>query len=266
MPSFAEKLLDARNAAHMTQEELAAAIGVTRTTVSSWENGRTQPNLQDLQRLYQVLGRNFSDESGKAPAGPAEAGNASADAPAAQKRKKWQIPALCAVLAVLAVCAVLWLVLRPRAAETNLPPAVKVAADQLTLKEPEKYTVSWFKEGNVRAEGEPWLVFSPSVKVDTQSQSDPFWYYKLGFTEAAGHSFTLDWVNEYIFWAEDEYHMETVPAANVWKDENKEEWEYGGGMPVQDILCSGFLVVGHDAQGHPISFRSYVDFTSAPRE
>ena len=185
-------------------------------------------------------------------------------------RKRWRmrVTVICLILAAAAVCAGVWLLpaMRRNAASMKLPPAVKVAADELMLKEPEAYTVSWFKEGNVRAEGEPWLVFEPSVTVDTETQSVPFWHYALGFMETTEHTFALDRVSEYIFWAENEYHRETVPGTDVWKDADKEEWEYGGSMPVQDILCSGFLIVGHDEAGHQISFRSFVDFSDAPRE
>ena len=70
-------------------------------------------------------------------------------------RKRWRmrVTVICLILAAAAVCAGVWLLpaMRRNAASMKLPPAVKVAADELMLKEPEAYTVSWFKEGNVRA-------------------------------------------------------------------------------------------------------------------
>ena len=48
MPSIADQLTAARKAAGMTQEQLADAVHVARSTVSSWERGRTQPDLDTL--------------------------------------------------------------------------------------------------------------------------------------------------------------------------------------------------------------------------
>lgn len=44
-----------RQKAGMTQEQLAAKMFVTRQTVSLWENGKTQPDIQTLERLTEVF-------------------------------------------------------------------------------------------------------------------------------------------------------------------------------------------------------------------
>ena len=49
MPNFADQLTAARKAAGMTQEQLADAVHVARNTISSWERGRTQPDLDTLR-------------------------------------------------------------------------------------------------------------------------------------------------------------------------------------------------------------------------
>jgi DNA-binding XRE family transcriptional regulator len=46
----------AREAARLTQEELAALVGVRRTRVNDWENGRHQPSRQHLAELCAALG------------------------------------------------------------------------------------------------------------------------------------------------------------------------------------------------------------------
>lgn len=51
-----------RNLAHMTQEQFAEALGVDRSTVSQWENGRTQPRLKNIAKIEEVLNiRYFED-------------------------------------------------------------------------------------------------------------------------------------------------------------------------------------------------------------
>ena len=44
-----------RNERNMTQEELAARLNVTRQAVSNWENEKTQPDVETLGAIAQVL-------------------------------------------------------------------------------------------------------------------------------------------------------------------------------------------------------------------
>ena len=39
----------------MTQEDLAEKLYVTRQTVSSWENGKSQPNVETLEKIAAAL-------------------------------------------------------------------------------------------------------------------------------------------------------------------------------------------------------------------
>ena len=59
MNSFSEELLSARKAKNMTQEQLAAALNVTRSTVSHWENGRNEPDMETLQKISLLLETTF---------------------------------------------------------------------------------------------------------------------------------------------------------------------------------------------------------------
>ncbi len=72
MSTFPEQLIAARKAAHMTQEQLADAVHVARNTISSWEHGRTQPDIETLRCLGQVLHVDFS----KDPDAPQTSGSA----------------------------------------------------------------------------------------------------------------------------------------------------------------------------------------------
>jgi transcriptional regulator with XRE-family HTH domain len=44
-----------RTAVHMTQEQLAAAVGVTQRAVSLWEMGRAAPTVDRQVRIAQAL-------------------------------------------------------------------------------------------------------------------------------------------------------------------------------------------------------------------
>ena len=55
MQIFGEKLREHRRTRGLTQEEVAAKIGVSAQAISKWESGATEPsttNLMELARLY----------------------------------------------------------------------------------------------------------------------------------------------------------------------------------------------------------------------
>lgn len=56
MDRFTQNLRRARKAAGLTQQQLADRLHVTRQSVSSWELGRTEPDLQTLTELAEVFG------------------------------------------------------------------------------------------------------------------------------------------------------------------------------------------------------------------
>lgn len=55
MNRFSQNLRRARKAAGLTQQQLADWLHVTRQSVSSWELGRTEPDLQTLTELAEVF-------------------------------------------------------------------------------------------------------------------------------------------------------------------------------------------------------------------
>ena len=50
-----ENIRKKREEKGLSQETLAQVLNVTRQTVSSWETGRTEPDLDTLHRIAQVL-------------------------------------------------------------------------------------------------------------------------------------------------------------------------------------------------------------------
>ena len=63
MKTLGEKLVAARNAQNLTQEQLALRINVARTTISNWENDRSHPDFDSLCILSDVLHYDFLAES-----------------------------------------------------------------------------------------------------------------------------------------------------------------------------------------------------------
>lgn len=56
MASVGKHIRRLRAARGLTQEQLAEKLFVTRQTVSAWETGRAQPDLETLERIAAVLG------------------------------------------------------------------------------------------------------------------------------------------------------------------------------------------------------------------
>ena len=54
-------LKELRTARAMTQEQVAAQLNVTRQTISSYESGRTRPDVDTLVRLAEVYGVSLED-------------------------------------------------------------------------------------------------------------------------------------------------------------------------------------------------------------
>ena len=53
---LSEKILHLRTQRGMSQEELAAALSVSRQSVSKWETGQSVPDLDKLIRLADLFG------------------------------------------------------------------------------------------------------------------------------------------------------------------------------------------------------------------
>ena len=64
MESLGQRIRNARKAKGMTQEQLASALYVSRQTVSSWENDRSEPSYEMLANLMELLDiRNKEEQS-----------------------------------------------------------------------------------------------------------------------------------------------------------------------------------------------------------
>lgn len=59
--TFGDKLKNYRLNADLKQSELAQKMGVTQNSISSWETGRTEPNLGQLSKLCKILDCTMAD-------------------------------------------------------------------------------------------------------------------------------------------------------------------------------------------------------------
>ena len=257
----------------MTQEDLAAAVHVTRTTISSWERGRTCPNVEMLHLLSQVLNRNLlavpesADESDDPPADETarqpKAAVPTVSQSALRKRrsgKRQLVIALCAAAVILlAAFAVMFITPGPIAVTAKRPPIIpRPAADHILLEEPELFTREWFQGGNQQTEGEPWLSLTTTLTVDTEHQSFPYWDYSLLIEETSGHRFTMDRVDEFVFLTDVGYDHQWYKVERLWTASSRNVWKLSGGRPVSDARGIGYIVYGYDEWGRKMSFRTYL--------
>ena len=60
MKTYGERIKEARKAKHMTQEELGELVGVTGVTIMRYEKGQREPRMDQLQKIGDVLGINWT--------------------------------------------------------------------------------------------------------------------------------------------------------------------------------------------------------------
>lgn len=58
---FYENLIQLRKMNHMSQEELAEQVNVSRQTLSKWETGESLPDIEKSQLLAEVFGVSLDD-------------------------------------------------------------------------------------------------------------------------------------------------------------------------------------------------------------
>lgn len=56
--TYSEKIRSARETLLMTQEEIAAELGVTPITVCRWETGKTEPSIKARKAFRDLCDRN----------------------------------------------------------------------------------------------------------------------------------------------------------------------------------------------------------------
>ena len=106
--TFGERIKALRKERGMTQEELAERLSVTRQTVSKWEQGTTQPDLDrvlELGRLFGVSTDYLLDGGGppreNRPSAPETPGKSAFPA------RRWAVPAM-GLVGFVFFCALLF--------------------------------------------------------------------------------------------------------------------------------------------------------------
>lgn len=172
--TFHEHLARRRKALGLSQEELAAKIGVSRQAVSKWETGDVVPDLNRLLALAEALDTSPDALCGREAAETPTAALAEPDAP--PKKHRWLLPALWGFLAGCLLMGGLW-----AWSQRNVVPA-ETAQAVSTL--PDTFTVSGAGFSGVSDDTVAYQ-FTPSVSGDA-------YIYQITFTDPEGKSAVFD--------------------------------------------------------------------------
>ena len=136
MSKLCERLRQLRAECHMTQVEVAEQLHMTRQAVSSYESGRTEPDLETLKQLAEIYGVTLEELLGTE-----EAGGKSV------RRSLWILRGTNGVILLCSLVrsALLWIADRFYPVESGMvtpemaAPIVDIAtSNQLLLRLPEK--------------------------------------------------------------------------------------------------------------------------------
>ena len=267
MKSFAECLTGARKARGLTQEQLADAVHVTRAAVSSWERGRTEPDLDTLKKLCDALQCDlYPKPDTTEPADAAPIAEAPETAPASSQQAKrvsplrTLVPLAAAVIVIL--CAVLWII--PALTGRNNPasgytPLARAADENGTL------TVEFFQQACPTAEGMPALEFTGESET-AEADGTTIWFYTFAFRETNGVRFNIEKAVVYEF--PPNHAPITFPfsaqqlteAGMSDRIEPRGQWSLNGGFPLQDMQGVAIVLYGTDDAGHEMEFHGYIPY------
>ena len=173
--TFHQHLTRRRKALGLSQEELAAKIGVSRQAVSKWETGDVVPDLNRLLALAEALDTSLDALCGREAAEPTAAA-APAEPDSLPNKRRWLLPALIGFLAACLLMGGLW-----AWTQRNVVPA---ETTQAVSALPDSFSVSGVGFSSV-SDDTVGYQFTPSVSGDA-------YIYQITFTDPEGKTSTFD--------------------------------------------------------------------------
>ena len=200
MTTFAKRITAARKEKKLTQEQVAQAMGVSRQTVSHWENGRVEPTQEQREALCRLL---------EIPA--------DAPQPTPLHRRILAAVALAAFVTILVMAV--YPIYKSRHAGAN-----PEAAQETPVPQSEKYSWDWFQQPDAQpVEGQAHIELTtaerPLMLTESENEEKPYvWSILLFAQETNGVSFTMEKVTEVYF------NNEKLPMQTAEMTANEIEW------------------------------------------
>lgn len=260
MTTFAEELTAVRKERHITQEQLANEMNVSRSAISHWENGRFMPDLDTIKHLSQVLDHNFltvegmnteeqsESETEEIPETPAtEQDVLGENATISTLPKKINVPVkkpnfrilIPAVLGGVLLCAVLIVFLL-----MNGRPSREQANVLITATENPVYAIR-FDE------------FPDGVG----------WFWGFTMKETAGVPFTVQELNAVFVSDNGQEFLNTYSGqqcAEYWGSDTLTQGipqTWTGGFPLQNLCAIRLTISGVDANGNALAFEGSLELS-----
>ena len=272
MQRFAEQLGAVRKERHITQEQLAQEMNVSRTTISRWEKGIMMPDIDTIKHLSQVLNYNFftveglAEEAQTAPEAeeiPAQPEENTAQETAVQqtetapRKKRFVLPA---VLGAVLLCAVLIVCLLMNG---NSQPLHDEQANSTPTQQPIA------QQANVIITPDQ----NPCPLIPIADFKEGYgWKYTICFEETADVPFTASSLTRTYICDDDtedprEYVVEHIVGA--WGEDTLYRGApryWNGGMPMQGIKGIRFTLKGMDANGNELEFECCLELSKEVAE
>ena len=269
---LAERLTAARKAAGITQEQLADALHVARSTISNWERGQRQPDLDTLRQLGRILRTDLLSSAAPADTAAAETGsqaeedarNEAANAetpdvqaaaqPAAPRKRTRLYLGLAAVLICIAllICLILLPALRSR------PAAV------VSDRDGRRYAIADYDKTTPNEAGKAYLSILKTLSVRPGDGRD---YYTINFTarEDNGVAFSITRLDMVIFFTDHAviFAFSHNDLAGAGYDPEIPTYSFlpiDNGFPTDQngLQGMGIRIMGRDANGAELSFTGYL--------
>ena len=265
--SLGRRIRDARKAKGMTQEQLASALYVSRQTVSSWENDRSQPDYETMMRLMKLLEADAfpkedapakpEEKSAPLPPEQPEQGEQPETQPKNQPERKPK-PAITkrtAVILVAAAVSLFVMLYMPKLRQSG-----------------SSYTVDWFQQAQQKEPGKAYIVFTTHttlpVPINQQTaESTPTWGYTMYIKEQNGIGVTVDELTHVLFFKNGRTQV-YAKMMDVFGENNGGKKSYIGANEMRRIQThrladklstgEGWLIRGMDDNGNEVCFRVYI--------
>lgn len=268
MGSFGEQLSAARKAAHLTQDQLAEKVHVTRASVSHWENGRYVPDFNMIREISLVLNCRFdvneqpaeaeNEQSGKDPENSTETENKPEPA---KKAGSFPHKVFLWIAAATVLLAVLLIVFLNRPSGTaNSPGGFTAEADGRI------YRIEDCKAVAPRKAGKPYLTINTETRVEHGENGD-LWMYRFILHEDQGMPVHLQQIIQVAFAGEraipQVYPESDLENLQIGPDIGANQTStFSGGFPLEqkDVHGIGLMVYAADGDEESQVFTAYIPF------
>lgn len=280
--SLGQQIRQARKDRGITQEELAKNVPVSRQTVSSWENNRTQPDYETLKKLAKILAVDVSQLiDGN---GPGDEGEAADIVSVDTSNESWRPDSAQSEgteKADPSVERIGWF--------TKIHSTQRLLLSAIVLLMMIGAIVSWQKISRVNAPGLEWYmqgndrvndacfleIYSPDTPVAAYAYppgSDPCWSFRVFLLEKGGVGYEIQnasYISYEKNWLGRVVPNGRFPVSPLQLDKNVGKGLIGPGQvrafqislsAKQPLSGAGVIVDTLDANGNEQTFRLYVPF------